>query len=129
MLAVALSPQCAVSLSGKTLSAVQGLAPAARVFVGGNPGLCGGVPRPVLPLLGPLNGTSLAYPCFASPTLLPLAADATKVTLSASNQVTTLKFRFRLGIRGLPLLRTAHAAAAGRRCQQGHAVRQQPGTL
>ena len=75
-------------MSGDTISGqLQGLAPAARVFVAGNPGLCGGVPRPVLPLLGPLNGTSLAYPCFASPTLLPLAADASKVTLSASNQV------------------------------------------
>ena len=74
-------------MSGETLSALQGLAPAARVFVAGNQGLCGGVPRPVLPLLGPLNGTSLAYPCFASPTLLPLATDARKVTLSASNQV------------------------------------------
>jgi len=41
----------------------------------------------VLPLLGPLNGTSLAYPCFASPTLLPLAAGVSSVTLSAGNQV------------------------------------------
>lgn len=79
---------------GEALSLVQGLSPAARVLVQGNPGLCGGVPRPVLPLLGPLNGTALAYPCFASPTLLPLAADATKVTLSASNQVISLKLRF-----------------------------------
>ena len=69
------------------LEGLQGLVPAARVLVQGNQRLCGGVPRPVLPLLGPLNGTSLAYPCFASPTLLPLAASASKVTLSASNQV------------------------------------------
>ena len=69
------------------------------MFVAGNQGLCGGVPRPVLPLLGPLNGTSLAYPCFASPTLLPLAADASKVTLSASNQV----LRWGLGWRGVKL--------------------------
>lgn len=72
-----------------TLSAcqAQGLAPAARVLVQGNQWLCGGVPRGVLPLLGPLNGTFLAFPCFASPTLLPLAANASAATLSANNRV------------------------------------------
>jgi len=54
------------------------------VLVQGNQWLCGGVPRAVLPLLGPLNGTFLAFPCFASPTLLPLAANESEATLSAT---------------------------------------------
>jgi len=57
------------------------------VLVQGNQWLCGGVPRAVLPLLGPLNGTFLAFPCFASPTLLPLAANESEATLSANTQV------------------------------------------
>ncbi len=60
------------------------------MLVQGNQWLCGGVPRGVLPLLGPLNGTFLAFPCFASPTLLPLAANESAATLSADTQVPAL---------------------------------------
>ncbi len=74
-------------MANRWASASQGLAPAARVLVQGNQWLCGGVPRGVLPLLGPLNGTFLAFPCFASPTLLPLAANESEATLSAVTQV------------------------------------------